>query len=350
MPCERTVTASGGAWPFVTLCAIDDDEGRFVWRAREHRKGLSRHHVTERTVPFWQQSGYNVLIGLIFAVGAALFVTGSVMALIPAESPLAVSDKVSNWVFFAGSIPFTTAAYLQHFQAANSGPTPDQVPDDMPARSSLRLIGWAPESPGWISTLTQFVGTICFNFNTFDAIAAPRAWYLQDIEIWLPGMMGSVLFLVSAWLAFIETAHAHWAWRPSDLDWQIAAVNLLGCVAFMLASTLAYVPAEALPGFVLAISFGALGFGALCFFVGALLLVREARVDQAQARSPSREPQGDGARGDQACGDEPAATKPLTEEEERYPHREQDRGFAQCGHQSNRSGHHGPQDEPVREQ
>ncbi|MCC0067551.1 MAG: hypothetical protein H6896_11245 [Rhodovulum sp.] len=51
-----------------------------------------------------------------------------------------------------------------------------------------------------------------------------------------------MLFLVSGWLAFIETCHAHWAWRPHSLSWDITAINLLGCIAFMVSAVFGYVP------------------------------------------------------------------------------------------------------------
>ena len=51
-------------------------------------------------------------------------------------------------------------------------------------------------------------------------------------------MIGSVMFLASGYLAFIEVGHKYWSWRPRDLAWQIGFINLLGCIFFMIAGVL----------------------------------------------------------------------------------------------------------------
>ena len=262
-----------GAWPFVTLRHYQHGHRRLIWRARDHRKGLFRaNRALDATRPsLWQTPAYNWIMGLIFVIGASLFMAGSAMALFPAlvrHFP----GWTTNVTFFAGSIPFTTAAYLQLFQAANA--------DEPVARTGTRikLFGWNPDSPGWISAATQFIGTIAFNFNTFDAIPSPSGWLTQNVVIWLPGMIGSILFLVSAYLAYIETSHAHFARPRHEIAWWIVAINLLGCVAFMIASTLAYVPHHAVAEWIMNVSNANLWFGALCFFFAAALSMREART------------------------------------------------------------------------
>lgn len=177
-------------------------------------------------------------------------------------------------VFFLGSIPFTIAGFMQNFQAANTTNFSKEAPGpaDLP-----HLVGWRPRDPGWLSTIAQFVGTIAFNFNTFDAIHPDARWYIQDLTIWLPAMIGSVLFLVSGYLAFMETSHAFWSWKPRDLDWQIVFINLLGCLFFMTAGVLAYVPKGTDPTWIVNLANIHLWLGALCFLIGALLMMRESR-------------------------------------------------------------------------
>jgi len=265
-----------GPWPFVTLRRYRHRGRLIVWRARQHRKGLEHHTrgLDPAHAPFWQTRRYNWITGAVFAVGAFLFMAGCFLTLLQ-ELGIALSAFQVNIVFFLGSIPFTTAGYLQHFQSANAAPL-DRKPPAHPERH-IRLIGWQPQSPGWLSTIAQFVGTVAFNFNTFDALPAPTGWVLQDLVIWLPGMIGSVLFLVSAYLAYIEAGHAYLSWRPKDLDWQITAINLVGCIAFMIASTMAWFPSGPEAGWIPLVSNLNLLFGAFCFFVGALLLMRESR-------------------------------------------------------------------------
>ena len=140
-----------------------------------------------------------------------------------------------------GSIPFTIAAYLQLFQAANAG---EFQPGATPLPSRFTLLGWRPHDIGWLSCALQFIGTILFNFNTFDAMLPSLNWFQQDVLIWAPNMIGSILFLASGYLAFIETCHGHWAWKPASISWWVVLINLLGCVGFMISAMLAIV----LPG------------------------------------------------------------------------------------------------------
>ncbi|MCX5495725.1 hypothetical protein OSH11_13505 [Kaistia dalseonensis] len=266
-----------GPWPFITRRSYRLAGRPIVWLARAHRKGLGvqAHALESAKPPFWQSARYNWSVGAIFAVGSFLFMLGSLMSLMP-SGPWQPSALMTNSVFFLGSIPFTTAGYLQHFQAANAGDFTIEPHPLQPRRVSL--IGWDPSSPGWLSTFTQFLGTIAFNFNTFDSIMAPAAWDIQDALIWMPDMIGSMLFLVSGYLAYIESGHRYWSWRPRELTWQIAFVNLIGCIAFMTAAILAYVPNGPEAQWIATVSIAHLFVGALCFFIGALLTMRESKA------------------------------------------------------------------------
>lgn len=261
-----------GAWPFVTLRRYEQDGRTHLWLARDHRKGLFRHRRgrENESVPPWQTARYNWIMGLIFVIGSSLFMLGSAMALFPAMVK-GLPDWTANATFFAGSIPFTTAAYLQLFQAANT--------DERYTSGKVRpaLFGWDIKSPGWLSSSTQFIGTIAFNFNTFDALPNPEGWLMQNAVIWVPGMIGSTLFLVSAYLAYIETTHAHTVRPRRELAWWIVTINLVGCIAFMIASTIAYVPHGADPAWMLNGSNANLWLGAFCFFIAAALCMVEAR-------------------------------------------------------------------------
>jgi hypothetical protein len=267
-----------GPGPFVTLRVFTRHGHERRWPSRQFRKGLGRFEGLRRDggIPVWQSARFNWIIGLFFSVGALLFMTGAALSLLPAGTPFLPSPVVVALVFFAGSIPFTAAAYLQHFQSANAPRL--EAPHERAAR--IAFLGWRPRNAGWMSTLCQFVGTVAFNINTFDAIDPAQDWLGQDLTIWLPGMVGSVLFLVSAYLAFMEVCHGYWGWKPRDLDWKIAAINLFGCIAFMIAGVLAFVPRGPEPGWVLTIANANLGLGAMCFFAGAVLLMRESRQAQ----------------------------------------------------------------------
>jgi len=256
------------------------DGAKRFWSSRHHRKQLVleedgrpiiRHRVLLRSL--WMPSLMNWWIGVIFAIGAASFAVASLLYLLPSVAKaLSLSTDIYNQIYFAGSLPFTTAAYLQLFQAANVvkfGEAPSH-------QQKIKLIGWNPSNVGWLSCLLQFFGTILFNVNTLDAQLSRLTWFQQDLLIWAPNIVGSVLFLISGYLAFIETCHAHFAWLPRNSSWWVVLVNLLGCIAFLIAAFLAIVlPGPSNPNLApLAVVFTLLG--AIGFFVGSLLMLPEA--------------------------------------------------------------------------
>ncbi len=216
----------------------------------------------------------NWWIGIVFALGSLLFAVASVLSLVPALARMGSLDsKEINAIFFVGSIPFTIAAYLQLFQAANAGEFAD---GNVPGSSRRLYVGWQPKNIGWLSSGMQFAGTILFNINTFDAMNPSVFWFWQDLEIWAPNIVGSILFLASGYLAFIEVCHAYWAWKPENVSWWVVFTNLLGCVGFMGSALFAIV----LPG---PVNMGALTLsavfmllGSIGFLVGSLLMLPEA--------------------------------------------------------------------------
>ena len=101
----------------------------------------------------------NWWIGIIFALGSLLFAVASVLSLNPALAKAWSLDSMQiNAIFFAGSIPFTIAAYLQLYQAANAG---EFSPDASPAPRRRAIIGWRPHDIGWLSSALQFVVRFC---------------------------------------------------------------------------------------------------------------------------------------------------------------------------------------------
>jgi hypothetical protein len=271
-----------GPWPFITRRVYEKpDHSRTVWHSRHHRKGLllrpaegAEGFAAKLSSCLWMPRRLNWWIGTVFAVGSLLFALASVLSLVPALARAWSLDATAiNAIFFTGSIPFTIAAYLQLFQAANAGEFPRE---DMQSSRRPVILGWQPHDIGWLSCALQFMGTILFNLNTFDAMIPSLTWFQQDLVIWAPNIVGSILFLVSGYLAFIETCHAHWAWKPKNISWWVVFTNLLGCVGFMISAVFAIV----LPGppnmeaITLAVLFTLLG--ATGFLAGSLLMLPEA--------------------------------------------------------------------------
>ncbi len=272
-----------GAWPFVTRRVfLRRDGSRLFWHSRHHRKGLLVPELaalrTDEAVfvrSLWMPKKLNWWIGVVFAAGSFLFGLGSVLWLIPGfAAAVGEGEQLVNAVFFCGSIPFTTAAYLQLYQAANAGEF--SVEDERPRRGPHRILfGWDPSNIGWLSCALQFVGTLLFNLSTFAPLVPGMSWLQQDLWVWAPDFAGSVLFLASGYLAFAEVCHAFWRWEPKNLSWWVMFTNLTGCLAFMASAFFAFVPRHPFAFDAAAASVVFTLIGAVGFFVGSVLLLPE---------------------------------------------------------------------------
>ncbi len=278
--------ARSGPWPFITRRVVRHlDDSLTEWRSRHHRKHLplkmqAHIHRGENLLGacLWMPQELNWWIGMLFAIGSLLFILGSGFSLAPGLARYFSLDGAAvGALFFIGSLPFTTAAYLQLFQATNVVPFGSR--QQQRARRKLRWFGWKPKDVGWWSCALQFPGTILFNFNTFDAMLPDLSWAEQDLVVWIPNLLGSILFLLSGYLAFIETCHAYWSWQVHSLSWWVTFVNLLGCVGFMLSAlTGFFVPAAAAFPSLPTISLLFTLLGGLGFLVGSLLMLPETVV------------------------------------------------------------------------
>jgi hypothetical protein len=277
-----TLIRSIGPWPFVTKTIYQKpDHSRNIWQSRRHRKGLplatpNTKIVVHRllTQSLWQPRQLNWWIANFFAIGSILFMLGGVLSLDPSLAKRWSLDvQHINLIFFSGSIPFTTAAYLQLFQAANGQKSPSSGKPS--SRRRLRWFGWNPCDVGWLSCALQFPGTLLFNLETLDALLPNIDWLWQDLVIWAPNFLGSLLFLASGYLAFIETCHRYWAWELHDLSWWVTYCNFLGCIGFMVAAVFAVILPQT-PVVIVTIAMVFTFLGAFCFFLGSALMLPEA--------------------------------------------------------------------------
>lgn len=263
-----------GPWPFVSRHDVLYADGTVhVLESRHVRKNLHREHLkTGASSAGELPAALNRYIGAIFALGAALFGAASGLSLAPALTQrLALNTADISALFFAGSIPFTVAAYLQLLQAANAPPWEHRTP----VRPEFIWIGWRPRDIGWLSCILQFAGTLLFNINTYEGMRTQLDWIELDSLVWAPDIAGSLLFLASGYLAFVETCHRYLAWLPQSLNWWVTALNLAGCAAFMIAAIYSFSPpphhAMANPDIAIAFTFA----GAIAFFSGSLLMLAE---------------------------------------------------------------------------
>src|SRR5262245_6971184 len=177
-------------------------------------------------------------IGILFAIGSTCFLVGPFPGFVEL-----VGSEVDGIVFFVGSIFFTSAALLQT------------------VHSSGGLDRWA--------CLVQLVGTVFFNISTFQALQTGLDANEYDRLVWRPDARGSICFLVSGVMSYVVVRHlSHRA-----ADWRIAVINLAGCVAFGISAVAGYVVPSTGSALDLAAANAWTSFGALCFLVGALMLL-----------------------------------------------------------------------------
>ena len=209
----------------------------------------------------------NATMAWLFVVGSALFVLGSVPAYVNA-----VGGTADSVTYFVGSVFFTCASYTQLVQAQSPAMLPGPgLADDQPAPARLR--GWLPHDRGWQAAATQFPGTLFFNISTFAALARNATAQQQDRHVWRPDVFGSTLFLVASVLGILALGGGFWTVRARSLPWWIAWINLLGSVLFM-ASALASYLVPTTDDFINSrLSVAGTLWGAVCFLIGAALLL-----------------------------------------------------------------------------
>jgi hypothetical protein len=215
----------------------------------------------------WLPAALGWWIAVLFMIGSALFAVGGFRAAWPDASVLHwIASSAINPVFFTGSLFFTTAAYLQFYEVLNGDITVPGAP--------RRFFGWRPRNLGYFAALVQLIGTLLFNRNTADALIPGLGWRGQDMLVWKPDIIGSFCFLVSSQLAAMEYAHSWFTFRPRQLSWWIVVANMLGSILFMVSAIASFVePGDKLFAPLLA-NAGTFG-GAVCFFLGAYLLIPE---------------------------------------------------------------------------
>jgi hypothetical protein len=179
------------------------------------------------------------LIAAGFAIGAMCFFVGPFPGFVQL-----VGQGADGVVFFVGSVFFTLAAGLELREA------------------TLRLGRWA-SNPSWWSAAIQFAGTLLFNFNTFAAMQDGLSAQQENRLVFAPDLFGSACFLVSGVLAYRVA---------SGPEASMAAVNLAGCVFFGISAVASYVVPSTGSVLDLAAVNWCTALGALCFFIGALML------------------------------------------------------------------------------
>ena len=209
--------------------------------------------MTGSRVRWWAPGRTGWWIAALFVVGSACFALGALPAYVDLVGP-----QAAGVTFFVGSLFFTSAAALQ-----------------------VRDLGASSDRATRAAGLVQLAGTLLFNVSTFEALqqglTAPEA----DRTVWTPDVWGSLAFLAASGLAFAVVPRPWLRWRPRNRAWALAAANLVGSIAFGVSAvasrvvlstdTLRDAERANLGTFI----------GALCFLVGAMLLIpRSPRIGE----------------------------------------------------------------------
>ena len=159
------------------------------------------------------------------------------------------NKRVVGVVYFIGSLQFTAAAAIQWL-------------------ATIRRPGL-----DWWSSGIQFVGTLLFNRNTYDAMQAGLDASSYDRLVWTPDVLGSICFLIASYLAYAQACGGFVRRPRRDRGSVIAVLNLAGSVAFGIAAIAAYWVPTSGSVLDLAAANGFTALGGLCFLIGALLLL-----------------------------------------------------------------------------
>ena len=236
--------------------------GSATYNTREFRRHR-KHQKAAVGSTWWAPTARGWWIAVLFAIGSLLFALGSV----PAYSS-AVGDRWDTVTYFIGSLFFTSASFLSYREAVDAAPGPRHLP-------RRRFLVYQPGRIDWWSTAVQLAGTLYFNVSTGVAVVSGLSAQAAHRHVWRPDAIGSVCFLVSSALSWYEACHGWLAWRPRSWSWWITLANLIGSVAFGVSAVAGYVnPVTGQVHNAGRASTQTL-IGAVCFLIGALLLLPE---------------------------------------------------------------------------
>jgi len=243
------------------------------WVSRQQRK-RRRLPFAGRTREWWESERISQWMCVLFMIGSFAFAAGALLCF-----DLSLPVILPAVIFFVGSLFFTSAAYLQFLEAINVPDTSARAQAGKANRA--KYFAWEPDRIDWWSTITQLVGTLYFNFSTFNALRMNLSITRIDRLVWSADFLGSILFLVSSSLAYGEVASALTNPRRTSLTWWIVLSNLLGSVAFGISAITSFI----LPSVGTMINANVTNLttaiGGVCFFIGALLQLMETNRENA---------------------------------------------------------------------
>lgn len=191
----------------------------------------------------------------LFAIGSTCFALGSLPPYFDS-----VGAAITATTFFVGSLFFTSAGYIQYYLSINSG-------------GERRYLSFRNLTPDAMASGIQSIGTVFFNVSTGAALIANLSVQQEDRLIWAPDLFGSTAFLISSAIAFGLARRLSPSVEGRRAVWWEGAVNLAGSVAFGLSAIAAVVLPTTGEPLNLAIVNAGTFVGAVCFLVGAVLVL-----------------------------------------------------------------------------
>ncbi|NXY94651.1 hypothetical protein HYE82_09640 [Streptomyces sp. BR123] len=268
-----------GFGPFTTRVAWHlPGGGTAVWESRlARRRGALAvrapgadhdRHARADGVAIGRLRRLNAIAATAFIIGGALFAAGAGTARFASGNAV---DSAS--IYFAGGLFFNTGGYASLLQAVNA-PRPT-VGGHVLVTHPWRWWSYEPMRPDWLSAFLLFTGTLVFGVNLLDSFLQGLSVQQVNRLIWVPDVVGCLLFLASGHLALLEVCHGRPRLLLRNLGWWIVAVNQLGSVLFMVSALAAFTrPATGSPVNAAIANWGTLT-GALCFCVSGILQLFE---------------------------------------------------------------------------
>lgn len=207
----------------------------------------------------------NATIAVLFMIGSACFVLGSIPAYVDA-----VGTTADGVTFVVGSVFFTSASFAQLLQAQTPAMT-DVDEQSQHRRTPVRWWVRLPRDKAWLAAATQFPGTVFFNVTTTAALVTYSSTQAENQHVWRPDVFGSTLFLISSRYAVCALGRGSFVDQLRTLPGGIAWLNMLGSILFGISAIGAYVLPTGSAVDEAADVAGTL-FGAACFFAGAALM------------------------------------------------------------------------------
>ncbi|MDR6974124.1 hypothetical protein J2X68_000802 [Streptomyces sp. 3330] len=269
-----------GAGPFTTRLTWHlPDGGTAVWESRlARRRGVlavrarstaATRHIRADAVSITRLRRLNAIAAIAFVIGGALFAAGAAVAQFGSGDATECAS-----IYFVGGVFFTTGGYVSLLQVINA-PRHDAGGEGRLVTRQWRWWSYEPTRVDWLSTFVLFAGTLVFAVNLLDSFLQGLNVRQVNRLIWVPDVIGCILFLISGQLAIAELGHGRLRMEPRNLGWWIVTVNQLGSVLFMISALAAYTrPAtDSLVNADIA-NWGTLT-GALCFSLAGFLQLGE---------------------------------------------------------------------------